>query len=326
MQPVRLIAFTSIALSTSMLKLMASEFIFEVERNETDATITCMYFDGGEKTRTMDLSWQFDGDLCCGRYDAFGMAERLLDEGESVVVGRIEDAKELPETLLVRRDVAATVEVQEVFRHTAKEPAPRIQVRLSSDMFLWPETQQARIVARQGLINEHERKRDSLVARGRSLDEELASGILDEDSYRTEISLLEAEYLRIGNLRWEWDGEKNSRVRRTRADPFPNCDNGRFTLDRGGALEVGGTYLFALDEVANNGGIEYRLHDMDYDAKWNVFEGEEMDDIVHALTLTNACLNWPELVFDEENGFVMINICATWARGVTRPNQVRHRR
>ena len=80
----------------------------------------------------------------------------------------------------------------------------------------------------------------------------------------------------------------------------------------GDALEVGGTYLFALDEVANNGGIEYRLHDK---AKWNVFEGEEMDDIVHALTLTRVCLNWPELVYDEENEFARIGICTTWARG-----------
>ena len=85
MQPVKLIALTSIALSTSMLNLMTSEFVFEVERNETEATIACIYFDGGEKTITKDLSWQFDGDLCWGCYDALGFANLLLDEGKPLL-------------------------------------------------------------------------------------------------------------------------------------------------------------------------------------------------------------------------------------------------
>ncbi len=110
--------------------------------------------------------------------------------------------------------------------------------------------------------------------------------------------------------------------RRLREDPFPNCDNGVFTLERGGALEVGGTYLFSV-EHATPEGVGYRLSD---NADWNVFWGDEMEEVVHALSYTNACLSWPEVVYGPENEFVAIDICADWARGRTMPHEVGRRR
>ena len=308
------------------LALIASNsYADEADKDATEATITCTYFSGGPITKTVDPSGRFVGDQCCGRYDAFDFAERLLDEEGTVVVGRIENVMELPETLLVRRDVQATVQLHKVFRYTAKVPAPKIQIRLSSDMFVWPETGESRINARQALVNEHERKVRLLLDRGRSLDEKLERGVLDDEAYLTEKSLLETEYKRLGSLTWEWDGEIGSRVKRSRMEPFLNCDNGGFTLDRGGVLEVGGTYLFALEEVTRDAGIEYLLKDTE---KWNVFEGEEMDEIVYALITTRACLNLPELLYDSEaeDAFVVIDFCARWARGSTRPNEISRRR
>ena len=94
-------------------------------------------------------------------------------------------------------------------------------------------------------------------------------------------------------------------------------------MDRDGALEIGGRYLFALRDAVGESRSEYALSDRD---EWNVFWGDEMDEIVHALTYTNACLSWPEIVYGPENEHVAIDICASWARGRTLPQEVRRRR
>lgn len=276
-------------------------------------TIQCGVPGVDRRPKVVDTLRCFVGDLCCCRYDAFDLAELLRTESETVLSGRIERVEGLPESLLVRRDVQATILVEEVFRRGRSEPQPRVAVGLSSDMFAWPETGESRIVARQTMASEHERKVKSLWQRYQSLDP-------DTDSVaRTRLA---AERERLGTLRWDWEGEMGV-IRRPREEPFPNCGNGVFTLDRGGALEVGGTYLFALDDAADEGESEYRLSDKD---DWNVFAGDEMVEVVHALTYINACLSWPEIVYGPENEYLAIDICGGWARGSTMPHQVGRRR
>ena len=253
----------------------------EGDAGGTTITLECGMYEE-RHTKSVDTSRCFVGDLCCCRYDAFDFADLLLTEEETVLVGRIEDVAGLPESLLVRRDVRATVAVHGVFRSGANPPRPSIHVVMSSDMFLWPETGESRIVARQAMAREH------------------------------------------GQLRWDWEGETGSVRKRYRQDPFPNCDSGVFTIDRDGALEVGGTYLFALkDHPIREGHVEYQLSDND---RWNVFRGDEMDDVVHALNYTNICLSSSEIVYGPENEHVAIDICADYARGRTMPGDVGRRR
>lgn len=320
MCPNPMTAWTPRALGLVLALAAVASNASESKAGPSTVTIECGIPDRHPKV--VDTSRCFVGDLCCCRYDAFDLADLLLSEEETVISGRIEEVVGLPETLLVRHDVQATVAVHKVFRSGASPPARTIQVRLSSDMFVWPEAGVSRILARQAMVNEHERQERSILERRRLLDAELASGELDEEGYGKATAQLRAERKRLGQLRWDWEGEMGV-FTRSRQDPFPNCDNGVFTMDRDGSLEVGGTYLFALEQATVDTEGEYRLSD---DARWNVFSGDEMADIVHALTYTNACLSWPEIVYGPENEFVVINICATWARGSTRPHEVTRRR
>ena len=75
-------------------------------------------------------------------------------------------------------------------------------------MFIWPETRESRTIARQAIIDEHKAKVYSIPDSHHSLDEAFESGILGEDAYLTEKSLLKAERERLGNLRWDWDRGK----------------------------------------------------------------------------------------------------------------------
>ena len=276
-------------------------------------TIECGYPGVDRHSKVVDAARCFVGDLCCCRYDAFDFAELLLTESDTVLSGRIEHVAGLPASLLVRRELQATIMVEEVFRSGESEPPTKVEVRLSSDMFVWPETGESRIVARQAMASEHEAKVGSLWRRLRSLD---------PDADATARSRLNAERERLGTLRWDWEGEIGV-IERTGEEPFPNCGNGVFTVERGGALEAGGTYLFALDDATGEEVLEYRLPDNE---RWNVFWGDEMDEVVHALAYTKGCLSWPEIVYGPENEYLAIDICVPWARGRTLPNEVGRRR
>lgn len=311
----------AIWLLVATMPAMASNGGDESTGGRTTTTIECG-IPGERRSQLVDMSRCFVGDLCCCRYDAFDLADLLLTEEETVLVGRVEEVAGLPESLMVRRDVQATIGIHKVFRNAASTPPPKIRIRLSSDMFLWPETGASRIVARQAMAGEHEAMDSSIRERLESLEAAWTNGEIDSEAYGNEKSRLAAESERTGELRWDWEGELGV-VWRRRAEPFPNCDNGVFTVDRGGALEVGGTYLLVLNEANGEADVEYLLSD---NAPWNVFTGEEMDEIVHALSYTNACLSWPEIVYGPENEHVAISICADWARGRTLPYEVGRRR
>lgn len=244
-------------------------------------------------TRTVDPSRCFVGDLCCCQYDAFDMAFMLLAEretkaGETVLLGRIEDVRGLPDSPFVRRDARATVAVEKVFRSRANAPEPRIGVRVSSDMFLWPETGRSRIATRRAIRREH-REGD-----------------------------------RPGNAPdVDWEGEIRL-IPNGSLFPDAQCGHsGAFAEDRGGALEVGGTYLLALAAASGEAGVDYVLYDDD----WTVFAGDEMDEVVHALDYTVGCLRWPVIASAPEDELIAaLDICFHAARGMTWPHEIKRHR
>ena len=293
----------------------------ESEEGSKTVKVECGYPGVDRHTKTVDVSRCFYGDFCCCNFDAFDLADLLLTGRESVFTGRIEIVEELPETLLVRRDVRATISVEKVFRGNNVKPSSTIQMRLSSDMFVWEETGQSRIVARQTLANEHEAMQETIVDRYRALTERNSQGDMDENEYKKATVQLEAGMQQLGELRWDWEGEIGM-IFSGRDGPIPNCNNGLFTTDRFGALEVGPTYLFAMDKSSTEIDGVYQLSDK---LPWSVFWGDEMKDVVLALTTTNVCLSWPEMVFEHENEFVEIGVCSAWARGSNRPWTIKRR-
>lgn len=292
-----------------------------INESSTLVKTECGYPDVDRHTKTVDASRCFAGDLCCCNFDAFYFADFLLSQRKSVFTGRIEEVQELPDTMLVRRDVIATIVIEKVFGGNKINSLSKIHVRLSSDMFIWEETGQSRIVARQTLANDHESKVRAIVERRHKLKERNAKGDIDHNEYEEATIQLEAEREELGHLRWDWEGEIGVITIGTDG-PVPNCNNGRFTTDRFGALEVGPTYLFALDQAINETDGVYLLSD---ELPWSIFWGHEMNDVVRALTFTIRCLNWPQIVYEPEDEYVAISICSDWARGANRPWSVKRR-
>ena len=271
----------------------------------------------------------FVGDRVCVD-DAFDLAKNTLHPNHwisprthevlLVATGTIEDVHGLPDSPLVEHEVRATFAIDELYRYQtepivpdwkyffdrsfaraseaqsdgdtpwtfgAREydldeahpyrptrfvgewvrgrlgigPRKRITLHLSSDMFIWPGSGTARGVARMGSAERerHERNTrstDALVAR-------LEAGELDREEHRR---LLRENY----------------------EHPL---DGGRFAEDRGGALEVGGRYLFALGERVDGTQDAYRFTESaHHQAKWRVFWGGEMEDVVRALKELADCL------------------------------------
>ena len=149
------------------------------EAGRSTTILECGCLPENRHTKEVDTSRCFVGDLCCCQYDAFDFANLLLTEGETVVSGRIEAVAGLPDSLLVRRDVRATIAVDGVFRTDANAPPPTMEVRLTSDMFLWPDAGVSRIAARQAMHRAHEAKEHAILERRRSLDAKRATGDLD---------------------------------------------------------------------------------------------------------------------------------------------------
>ena len=223
--------------------------------------------------------------------------------------------------MLVRRDVNAVIFVEKVFHGNQIKPSSKIDVRLTSDMFIWEETGQSRIVARQTLANEHDAKSKDIWQRFQELDERNSRGEIDAEEYERIAGELKAERKQLGYLRWDWEGEMGV-ITSGRDGPNSNCYDGRFTTDRFGALEVGPTYLFGLDKASRGADGVYFLSDKE---RWNIFWGDEMDEVVLALESTIACLSWPEIVYEPENESIAIGICSDWARGSHRPWSVKRR-
>lgn len=298
------------------------------KNNESDdgsniVTLECLHYGKvvERRSKTVDTTRCFYGDLCCCNLDAFDIANLLLKNRDSVFTGRIEEVQDLPETLLVRRDVNAVIHVEKVFRGNQIKPSSKIDVRLTSDMFIWEETGQSRIVARQTLANEHDAKSKDIWQRFQELDERNSRGEIDAEEYERIAGELKAERKQLGYLRWDWEGEMGV-ITSGKDGPNTNCYDGRFTTDRFGALAVGPTYLFGLDKANREAdGVEL-LSDKE---RWNIFWGDEMDEVVLALESTNACLSWPEIVYEPENESVAIGICSDWARGSHRSWSVKRR-
>ena len=291
--------------------------------NGTTVTLECRYHRHGveKHIKTVDTSRCFYGDLCCCNLDAFDIADLLLTERESVFTGRIEEVQALPESLLVRRDVNAVIHIEKVFRGNEIKPSSKIDVRLTSDMFIWEQTGQSRIVARQTLANEHDAKSMAIYERLNELAERNTRGELEADEYARLKGELESEWEQLEELRWDWEGEIGV-ITSGRDGPATNCNDGRFTTDRFGVLRVGTPYLFALDISSTVTDDVYHISDKLW---WSIFWGDEMNDVVHALNYTSSCLSWPEIVYEPGNEQVAIDICADWARGATRPGIISRR-
>lgn len=289
--------------------------------NSTTVMLECDLHGIKKHVKTIDVSRCFYGDLCCCNFDAFDIADLLLTYRESIFTGRIVEVQELPDTLLVRRDVNAIIYVEKVFRGDKIKPNSKIHVRLTSDMFIWEDTGQSRIVARQTLANEHDAKSEAIWLRFQELDERNSRGEIDANEYDRLASELGAEYEQLGSLRWDWEGEVG-KITRGRDGPARNCNDGRFTTDRFGALEIGATFLFSLDKGSE---AAVGVHSLSDNQLWGTFGGDEMNDVIHALDYTNTCLSWPQIAYEPEEEYVAIDICADWARGVTRPGTISRR-
>ena len=68
-----------------------------------------------------------------------------------------------------------------------------------------------------------------------------------------------------------------------------HLEGGRFVEDRGGALEVGGRYLFALGDIVDGTQDAYRFEERAR-TRWRVFWGDELEDVDRALSEIGNCL------------------------------------
>ena len=280
--------------------------------------------DGGKRQRC------FVGDPLCLR-DAFDLAKDMLrgDDLLLVATGTIEGVHGLPDSLEVERDVRATFTIDGLHRYQTEHdipdwvsvfekslararkayfddssarsrefgveqlrlddehpfgpmrlayesvrgidgmgPAKRIAIHLSSRLFVWPATGTARGVARLG-----------------SDERELhgsAEGRIDALATRPEARKLKREEHERLLLESAGDGAARG---------------GRFAEDRGGALEVGGRYLFALGERVDGDRDAYRFTENAH-TTWRVFWGDEMEDVDRAVRALANCVGAFETLDD----------------------------
>ena len=163
-------------------------------------------------------------------------------------------------------------------------PRKRISIQLSSDLFVWPASGTSRGVARMG---SEERERHDRTKRTEALIARLEAGELAREEHRR--LLLDF---------------KDSPV-----------DGGRFVKDRGGALEVGGRYLFALSEEVDGDEDAYRFDEAaHYNTTWRVFWGEEMQDVDRAMRELASCLLPLTVLEDPPEEHYAWSICEAAAR------------
>ena len=276
----------------------------------------------------------FGGDRLCVD-DAFDLAKEMLDRNHwelrddvlLVASGTIEDVQSLPSSLAVEREVRATFAIDWLYRYQTEHDVPdwkyffdksfawaseaysdgaapvralgaraydldgahpfrptrfvdewvrgrmgngprkRIAIHLSSDLFLWPASGMARGVARMG--SEERERHESAIRRTEALVAKLEAGELGDEEHR--------------RLLWE-DFEHR------------HLEGGRLVEDRGGALEVGGRYLFALGDIVDGAQDAYRFEERAR-TRWRVFWGDELEDVGRALSEIGKCLAtlsiWP---------------------------------
>ena len=263
----------------------------------------------------------FVGDRLC-MDDAFDLAKEMLRSNDRdwvrsndlllVATGTIEDAHGLPESLDAEREVRATFAIDWLHRYQTERsinwmprfeksfarargarevrlgqfdlpgewanptrfvdewvrgrmgvgPRKRIAIHLSSNLFVWPESGTSRGVAR--MDREERERNEETKRRTEALATRLEAGALGREEHRR---LLVEDFN---------DGP---------------VDGGRFVEDRGGALQVGGRYLFALSERVEGDEDAYRFEEAaHYHTTWRVFWGGEMQDVDRAMREIASCL------------------------------------
>ena len=283
----------------------------------------------------------FVGDRLC-LDDAFDLAKDLLRRNWYrgnrkdlllVATGTIEDVHGLPDSLAIERPVRATFAIDWLHRYQTERTVlwmplfeksfararggelwpgqfdledgadttrfvdewvhgrmgtgarKRISIQLSSDMFVWPASGTSRGVARMG--SEERERHNRTKRRNEDLIARLEAGALEREEHRR--LLLDFK-----------DGP---------------VDGGRFVEDRGGALEVGGRYLFALSEKVDGDEDAYCFDEAaHYNTTWRVFWGEEMQDVDRALRELASCLLPLTVLEDPPEEHYAWSICEAAAR------------
>lgn len=213
-------------------------------------------------------------------------------------------------------------------------PTKTITIQLTSDMFLWPETGTSRIVARRILDKPFDEGRKKFRQEIAELDRRLEASLIDADEYRAAESDLKARLRRLlaSQPQRQLDGvwklsESSARTRRSQlidvaGGAATHTYGGSFTHHRGGALEVGARYLFALRERINGAADSYHFRDFD---DWKVFWGDEMREVDWALHAIHNCHRMTSILHDPKNGVHAGGVCVNYARGLARGNDIRRR-